>query len=586
MTRKSELHVGTSGRRPFALPPEVVTQTTAILGIRGSGKTNTGTVIVEELLSRRLPVVVIDPLDVWWGLKSSADGKQEGYPVVVLGGPHGDLPLQEGDGETLADFAVEQHVPLVLSLRHLRKGAQRRFVTDFAERLYHRKGEAEHRTPLLVVADEADSFVPQRTTGDVARMVGAIEDLVRRGRSAGLGMMLISQRAASVNKDVLTQLELLVAHRHTSPQDRKALEEWIRAHDTGGHHDAFMASLASLGIGEAWFWSPGWLDVFERVQVNLRRTFDSSKTPKLGARAAVPDAAAKVDLEALRAKLAVTIEDARANDPKELHRRIAELEGKLRRAAKMAAPDTAAIDAAVAAATRELEAEVAQVRALAATLADRIHRGRDVAAQLSEILRNGDAPTAAFRAESAAERVASKRVAATPSPRPVRTVRTSTPPAPRVTSDLPKGEAAVLTAACQYPEGVDRQQISILTGYKRSSRDTYIQRLREKGLVDTRGTLVVAAAGAERHLPDFEPLPTGRALQEYWLARLPAGEAAVLQALLDDPGGVSRDELSERTGYKRSSRDTYIQRLRARKIVEVEGSVVRAASLLFAADQH
>jgi hypothetical protein len=35
-------------------------------------------------------------------------------------------------------------------------------------------------------------------------------------------------------------------------------------------------------------------------------------------------------------------------------------------------------------------------------------------------------------------------------------------------------------AVAQYPEGVTREQLSVLTGYKRSSRDTYVQRLRER----------------------------------------------------------------------------------------------------------
>jgi hypothetical protein len=312
------------------LPPEIVTLTSAILGIRNSGKTNTAVVITEGLLDAGHQVVVIDPLDVWWGLKSSADGKSEGYPVVVIGGPHGDLPLAATDGKTIADFVVENPVPVILSMRHLSKSDQKRLVADFAEQLYRRKGENGRATPLLVVIDEASSFVPQRFTGDSARMVGAIEDLVRRGRASGIGVALIDQRAASINKDVLTQLELLIAHRHTSPQDRGALESWVEAHDTGGQSNAFMESLAALKQGEAWFWSPGWLDLFQRVQVRERRTFDSSATPKLGAAAPVPKKLAAVDLDKLKVKLTQTIEKARADDPRELRKQIADLQKQLR----------------------------------------------------------------------------------------------------------------------------------------------------------------------------------------------------------------------------------------------------------------
>ncbi len=67
----------------LTLPLDAVTQTFAILGVRGSGKTNTGVVLVEELLTQNQQVVVIDPVDVWWGIKSSKDGKSAGFRQAI-----------------------------------------------------------------------------------------------------------------------------------------------------------------------------------------------------------------------------------------------------------------------------------------------------------------------------------------------------------------------------------------------------------------------------------------------------------------------------------------------------------------------
>jgi DNA helicase HerA-like ATPase len=75
------------------LPLDAVTETFAILAKRGSGKTYTASVMVEEFLGAGLPVCVVDPLGVWWGLRSSADGKSAGQPVVIFGGDHADVPL-------------------------------------------------------------------------------------------------------------------------------------------------------------------------------------------------------------------------------------------------------------------------------------------------------------------------------------------------------------------------------------------------------------------------------------------------------------------------------------------------------------
>lgn len=52
----------------------------------------------------------------------------------------------------------------------------------------------------------------------------------------------------------------------------------------------------------------------------------------------------------------------------------------------------------------------------------------------------------------------------------------------------------------------------------------------------------------------FEPLPSGQALVEWWLAKLPKAQAAMLSALLEVyPEPLSVDELAARTGYAAGS---------------------------------
>jgi transposase InsO family protein len=130
-----------------------------------------------------------------------------------------------------------------------------------------------------------------------------------------------------LNKDVLTQAEVLIALRTIAPQDRDAIDAWIRVHGTPEQRDELMASLPSLPIGTAWFWSPGWLDVFCRLQIRRKETYDSSATPKVGTVRREPKTLAAVDLERLRTRLAGVIERMKEEDPRELRRRIAELEG-------------------------------------------------------------------------------------------------------------------------------------------------------------------------------------------------------------------------------------------------------------------
>lgn len=151
------------------------------------------------------------------------------------------------------------------------------------------------------------------------------------------------------------------------------------------------------------------------------------------------------------------------------------------------------------------------------------------------------------------------------------------------------GERQVLIAIAQHGDaGMTREHITVQTGYKRSTRDAYIQRLIQKGHLSAyAGNKFIASESALEALgDDYEPLPTGYALLNYHLQKLPQGEAKVLDYLVNFANGRSdgraptRDEISDFTGFKRSTRDAYIQRLATRQLVIVEGQTIRISEHL------
>jgi hypothetical protein len=233
------------------LPPEVVTETFAILAKRGAGRTYTASVLVEEMLRASLQVVVLDPMGAWWGLRSSADGKQAGFPIAILGGAHADIPLEPTAGKVVADLVVDERISRVLDLSAFSKNDRRRFVAEFLERLYQR-----NREPMHVVLEEADLFAPEGILKRASdeQMLGAVYDLVRRGCGRGLGATLITQRSVSLSKKVLTQAEILVALRTTGPDDRKAIELWIELHGDDQKRRQVLeleGSRRDRGLGDA-----------------------------------------------------------------------------------------------------------------------------------------------------------------------------------------------------------------------------------------------------------------------------------------------------------------------------------------------
>lgn len=557
--------------RGIELPRDAATQPWAFLGHRGSGKTYAAMRLAEELLEQGDQVVALDPVGVWYGLRLKASGKSASpFKLPVLGGLKGDIPLEHTAGRTVADFVVDTGSSAVLDVSMMRKAQRKEFVADFAEQLFQRQKEV--RRPLHVAIEEAQVFAPQRCDQGEQRMLGAIEDIVRIGRNFGLGCSMISQRPQSVNKEVLNQAEPLVVFRLIAKHERDAVAGWLKHQ---GESDGMVAELHSLKQGDCYFWSPAWAEVFEKTRFTKRATFDASSTPTAGEAAAIE--LKPVNLKQLNTAMAASLEQAAASDPKKLRARIRELEQQL---AKQAAAvpevviDERAIEVAVEEAMHDRDGKWLNV---IKQLRDRLSDlSRQLAGDVGELV---ETRPKASRASAGLSRKADKPAKTVQQPAAARL--TSGPVAkPAGGGDLGKGERAILLAIAQYDGIDDRSQLTIATGYKRSSRDTYLQRLSARGLVDVGPPIAITPEGLAE-LGDYEPLPTGQKLQEYWLGRLSGGEEVILRALCEAwPDALEREALSEVTGYKRSSRDTYLQRLSARKLIDVKPQP-RASDLLF-----
>lgn len=258
--------------------------TTAIVGRTGSGKTYAAKGMVETTLAAGERVCVIDPTGAWWGLR--APGAGEAFGVIIIGGEHADVPSTADTGERLADLIATGAIPqAVVDISEMTGGEQTRFLTGFLEELY-----TKNRGPLHLVMDEADVMAPQNPMPDQRRLQGAVNKIVRRGRIKGFRPMMITQRPAVLDKSVLSQIDTLVAMRLTSPQDRKAIEAWVKGSADEEQARPVLASLASLPRGEGWLWSPA-DDILERRQFPSIRSYDSSRTPEVGEEAAAVTAA-------------------------------------------------------------------------------------------------------------------------------------------------------------------------------------------------------------------------------------------------------------------------------------------------------
>ena len=300
--REELLHLSLGGDELTLSAPDRTTMTAAILAKKGSGKTYLGMVLVEEFLTSPglgVPVVVIDPTGVWYGLRSMSDGSPSSLPILTLGGEYGDLPLSHTQGKQAA-LLVQDIRPqsLILDLSLMVPVEQHEFVADFVLKLFM----LNVRSPLHLIIDEADEFAPQSLTGSrhQRRSLEEIDRFVRRGRKKGLGSTLISQRPAVVNKNVLSQIDALFLLNMVGPGDLEAVSDWLKLRVSAEQRFECLGQLANLSPGVAFFTQSGSNPRFRKFTVRKRDTFDSGRTPKPNEVIVVPTLA-KVSSETMAA---------------------------------------------------------------------------------------------------------------------------------------------------------------------------------------------------------------------------------------------------------------------------------------------
>jgi hypothetical protein len=250
----------------------------AVFGTIGSGKTFAAKGGVEGLLEQGRRVVVIDPTGAWHGMRSGADGDPDGgFDVTIFGGEHADINITEKSGKLLAETIANRHMQCIIDTSEFTQGEKVRFLTPFLETLYARTD----RRPLHLIVDEADEIAAQKLADGEQRMFGAFDKIVRRGRIKGFRVLMITQRPAVLHKNVLSQIQTLVMMKLVSPQDRKAVEDWVRGAADADAAKQVIPTLSGLQVGEGWIWAPG-QGVLEHGVFPVIRTYDSSRTPEYG----------------------------------------------------------------------------------------------------------------------------------------------------------------------------------------------------------------------------------------------------------------------------------------------------------------
>ncbi|OHU46103.1 hypothetical protein BKG82_28385 [Mycobacteroides chelonae] len=571
------------------LPLEIVTATVAVLANRGGGKSSVAHLMVERMFGADLPVVVLDVKGDWWGIRSSADGAGQGLPFVIFGGDHGDVPLEPTAGELLADLIVDHRVPAVLDLSHMSKTQARNFATAFAERLYRR-----NRDPLHVVIEEADVLVPQRVTAGEARLLGAMEDLAKRGRHRGIGLSILTQRPQEVAKSVLDLMETVVLLRMSGPRSIKAVQDWISVNadqDDATVRDV-ISSLPALPVGHGWVWSPGFLRILQRTTFPKFNTFDSHATPAPRQSRVVPKVRAEIDLDTLGAEIAATRDRARDTDARTLSTVNAALRA-----------DLAAANERVDAATAQLADQGRQISELHAQVVELESRVQvDVAAATTTLRQAAgligtalDALTTTGPLSTALTPTLATPTPATPTPAPA-SIPAATQPLnqPRRRASTPNGvdpkfnagvNRMIIALARMAPLRLTKTQWSTVSGIKHTGGTwtTYLSRLRQAGFVDQNHAGFTLTDAGWSYLGERPAPMTANELQQHFLSILRKGAGRMLEAIMAAyPRGLTRTQIADAAEIASTGGTftTYLSDLTRNGLIEKQGNLYVATDVL------
>ncbi len=276
-------------------------QGNAILGIRESGKSYTGTKISEQLMDNNICIVAFDPVGIWRSLKIGLDGNP-GYNIVVAGGDETcDIIINKDNCVDIMDACMKESINLVVDFYSAELSIKALWI-QIAERMVeHLMYNNKNYSVRHIFLEEAAEMIPQKPQSQHARMYAAMEKIARMGRNAHLGYTLINQRAEEVNKAILEITALIFLHRQNGKNSLISIKTWLGLMQVQ-NIAPILKSLPTLAKGECWV--VGQENQPLKLHVLPKKTYhpDPKRMLKEGA-GSLPKGASVINVEGFVAKL-------------------------------------------------------------------------------------------------------------------------------------------------------------------------------------------------------------------------------------------------------------------------------------------
>ena len=334
---------------------KVITKHISILAKSGSGKSYTVGVILEEVIKKNIPILIIDPHGEYLSLKSPNDNSKDIKRLSKFGlkpvnfneriniykpgessamGEKLTLNLNDISARELIDILPAKLTPsqqnllytillerknidldeiiftisnednpskwqIISLLEHIKKlgifsseGIDLTKLISFKKtsvlnlkgvdpvvceiflaqllKLLFLMRKEEKIPPFLLVLEEAHNFACERNLGEL-KTSKIIRTIAAEGRKFGLGLCIVSQRAAKIDKNVLSQCSTQIILKMTNPQDLRAVVS-----SSEGVTNESENEIQKLNIGTALLC--GVVDIPLKVNIRPRITKHGGET--------------------------------------------------------------------------------------------------------------------------------------------------------------------------------------------------------------------------------------------------------------------------------------------------------------------
>jgi len=223
----------------IALPLELLYQVMFVSGKRGSGKSYTAAVLMEEFERLGLQFICFDALDAH-GYLNQLDGIERIEPK----------PDENINMKKLIGKLKTSNKSLIVNLSQIPLEAQQDLIGQYCEHILDTDMGGKG---LMTLIEECQDFVPQLGRPS---SYASIVRLCKLGRASGYGVTLISQRPAAVSKEALSQASVYCCHNIINTKDLDALKDQLSFGSDKESIKKILQGITYSKAGEAVMYSP------------------------------------------------------------------------------------------------------------------------------------------------------------------------------------------------------------------------------------------------------------------------------------------------------------------------------------------